>query len=216
MKKTLALAAILALLAAGAAQAALSTLDVGNYNLIAMSTGTWGGGSFDPAKLDGVALPYLYCVDLTLAHAVSVPGSYNATFSTAGTTAENQALTPLVATRIAWLLTEYATDSDVSEKALQASIWNQLDIGWKMLDTSSQHQDYLKYVDYTAAVSGITSSNNDLIDNFYWLSLTTKTTGAIRQGMVTATPIPGTVLLMGSGLAGLVGIARFRRKRSAN
>ncbi|MBE0602295.1 MAG: PEP-CTERM sorting domain-containing protein [Deltaproteobacteria bacterium] len=221
MKKLQVLAACLTLLAAGAAQAALySSLEVGPANYMTITTGTstptYGGGSFDPAKLDGVTLPYIYCVDIDLDHAIDVPGSYNATYNTAGTTAENSALNSLVATRIAWLLTEFATDIDVNEKALQASIWNQLNSSWSMLDSPEQNQDYLKFNEYTTAVSGINVADASLIDNFYWLSVTTKDTGAIRQGMVTVTPIPGTLMLLGSGLAGLVGIARFRRKRSAD
>ncbi len=215
------LAACLALLTVGSAQAAL-TLEVGSANFMSINNETgehyYGGGSFDPAKLNGNNLPYLYCVDLTLSHAIGTPGTYFATYNTGGTTADNPGLDSLVATRIAWLLTEYATDADVDERALQASIWNQLNNNWTMLDEDGQGDAYDKYVLYKDALAnaGITTPNTGLIDNFYWISPTVMDTGAIRQGMVTATPIPGTLMLLGSGLGGLVGIARFRRKRSAN
>src|SRR5208337_600395 len=70
---------------------------------------TVGGGSIDPSTLNGVALPYVYCIDLFTQ--INVPGTYNAIVTTNGTIYSNSSTLPglvfSAAPQIAWLLSTY-------------------------------------------------------------------------------------------------------------
>src|SRR6266446_10545668 len=79
------------------------------------------GGDITPASLDGMPLPFMYCVDAS--RDIFVPGTYAATVTSNGTihgTAVSHA------DQVAWLLGQYATDASgnaTKTAALQAAIW---------------------------------------------------------------------------------------------
>ena len=117
----------------------------GNYNTFAWSlnTGTFsaaseGGGSINTSYLNGVQLPWVYCVDIP--DNVSVPADYDNTRVSTDGTAEFGANNPWVGTpgltlvggsativgEITYLLDTYATNAIgnvTSEEELQAAIW---------------------------------------------------------------------------------------------
>jgi len=232
MKKILVLAACLALLTAGAAQAALlqvgssysgSTTDTIIHMLSPTSVATnEGGGSIDVSYLDGERLQYLYCVDID--RDVYVNNSYNTTVVNTGGNIYGSPLNN--ANQVAWLLTNYGTAGQTAQaQALQAKIWEVVETGWTFNAAAYSAGDatlnWYNTIDsaFDAALLADPNMGSSMVGNFYWI--TPGRDVAINglyvfQGLVAPTPIPGTVLLMGSGLAGLVGIARFRRKRSAN
>lgn len=224
MKKAMVLAACIALLAAGAAQAAILTVGADYTETIHMENSArrsfdWGGGSFDVSSLNNVPLPYLYCIDTVNS---IIPGrTYDASVTTNGVIHSG---TVNNADRVAWLLTQYAAGASGDtrkEAALQAAIWHVINPNL-VLDTTGGFFDrgyYRKSSNtlawYNLYISGIPTSamiDDGILANFFWISPTDD--GKIAQGLIAPVPVPGTILLLGSGLAGLVGIARFRRKRS--
>jgi hypothetical protein len=215
MKKILVLAACLALLTAGAAQAA--TLTVGgtySYPIYMLDPSnnqlTEGGGSIDISYLNGTQLNYLYCVDIGTS--VYVPGTYSQTVVTTNGNVYGSQVSNAI--KVAWLLHTYGVSGQGDQaKALQASIWSLTNPGYTMDPLAQQYSLYSSYL------GSIPDNPNNYVSNFYWITPgTTDSNGNLvqYQALVAPTPIPGTVLLMGSGLAGLVGVARFRRKRSAD
>jgi len=221
MKKILVLAACLTLLAAGAAQGA-TTLNIGgtfSHDIFMTGPGgavTEGGGSIETSYLNGTMLPYLYCVDIGTT--VYVPGSYAQTVVT--TTGHVYGSLVNNATQVAWLLHEYGVSGQGDNaKALQASIWSLTNPGYTMNQSLAPAAQYSLYTTYLASIPTTFNDANNFIDDFFWITPgTLDTNGNLvqYQALVAPTPIPGTVMLMASGLAGLIGIARFRRKRSAN
>jgi len=228
MKKIMVLAACLALLAAGAAQAATTTTNSFSVDLLSPPAGytptiymlnntsaftATGGGPMVNSSLYGQPLTYLYCLNPER-YLYDKDYDYSAISDSGaiyGSALPN-------ANKIAYLLWNYGAKATGDEaRGLQAAIWNLVDSRYTLDSAPSgalvtdYYQDFLGYVTSYSAI--------DLIDNFYWITpgeTVADITGFAYQAVVAPTPIPGTVMLFGSGLAGLVGIARFRRKRSAD
>jgi len=205
----------------GVAQAAYTTsLHLGAANWTPMTgQGQIGGGSFNGSTIPaigGQSLPWIYCVDIInpIYGSETYPGPDPISNYTVNVTTDGKIHGVDVANKdkVAYLLENYAADAAGNknkESALQAAIWNQVSNGAWSLDSTAQAETKAYYATITA---GIGSGN---VSSFLWLSPTDGPLGAQNyQGLVT-TPIPGAVWLLGSGLAGLVGIGRFRRKRTA-
>jgi len=214
MKKVLVLAACMLFLVGGVAQAAYTTslhLGAANYTPIT-GQGQRGGGSFDGSTLGGQSLGWIYCVDVS--NPIYGSETYPSNNYTVDVTTDGKihGVDVVNKEKVAYLLEHYAVDAAGNknrESALQAAIWFQVSSGaWSLGSTALQEtKDYYDAI-FTA---GIGSGN---VSNFSWLSPTDGPLGKQNyQGLVT--PIPGAVWLLGSGLAGLVGIGRFRRKRTA-
>ena len=203
LRRVLVLAACMVFLTAGLAQAA--TVNIG---------GSWsnlGGGSFTGATLNGNSVPWMYCT--SYGTTISGNTNYNATLNTIGEFNN----TPITgAGQVAWLLTNYGsylsnpsninTNNTIDAHALQAAIWT---ITEGFNPYTSSDPEWTLYQTLLTASSGKTAP----VSNFYWIT-PYDSAGKALQPLVTPTPIPAAAYLFGSGLAGLVGIARFRRKRS--
>jgi hypothetical protein len=190
----------------GAGTASADVLNFGNsYTAISISyngvTSAVGGGSFNDSKLNGVALPFIYCVDLD--HHISL----GATYSSATVTNNGGGLTNEAAVKVAWLLTNYGNVSDSTHMgALQAAIWKVIyGDKFELLTVSMQGI----YGDYLAAVNTAYTSNlisADLVANFAWID-----PGAGIQKQVTKVPEPSLILLLGIGLGAVSLVSRRLR-----
>jgi hypothetical protein len=163
-----------------------------------------GGGSISPSTLDGRLLDYLYCVDLF--NTVYVNTTY------ANTTVNNAAIihgkSIVNADHVAYLLGKYGIGGQGEQaQALQAAIWHEIN-GSGVYDLnvsayasgSSVVKLYNQYITEAA-------NNVGNIANFLWINPGTDASGlSIYQGLVTTAPVPepGTMMLLGFGMLGLV------------
>jgi len=217
MKKVLVFTACILFLATGAALAdsSYNLYLGGSYSSIASivngSPTTEGGGSVDVSSLNGKQLNYVYCVGLfTL---VYVPGTYDNTMvnkiGQIGGVDINRA------SDIAWLLGHYGTGGQGDQaKALQAAIWN-VEYGNSVyqLNTSAYPTSASAVAtDYTNMLNALTAANlngqTGNVSNFLWMTPGKSGENVQYQGLVAPVPIPGAFWLLGSGLAGLIGIRR--------
>jgi hypothetical protein len=197
----------LGMLAFGGAALRADTLilqDINHTNLIHFSTGDVYGGSLAGATLNGVALPWVYCVQLTVD--VLVPRTYSDTIVDNSGKIYNSQLgvhpTLGQADRIAYLLTKYANGADTEHQiALQAAIWNAENFG------------YLTNLATTNELSYYNTMTNDTGtgDHSQYRWMTPGINGNNQyQGLVTAVPDGGVTLMLLGGA--LVGLATLRRR----
>ena len=205
----------------------------GNYNIITgvLTSGTEltengqstvGGGSINTSYLNGVQLPWVYCVDYDTE--VGVPADYNGTvvshdgtihhFGGAGGPGAGIAVNN--AGQVAWLLDKFAagTVSDTNaQSGLQAAIWATIyngtnGVGTYVLDTTANNATMI--ADYNADLAAL-GNHTASVASIDWLSPST-TSGGINQGLVTAVPEP-TFYAM-AGLLGMGGIGLLRRRKA--
>ena len=180
---------------------------------------TWEWLDGKPAGAD--ATFYSYCVDL-LNNEQDI--QYNVKVkSTDGMVTDGMVTTPYAAQKAAWLFNTYATAAHESggtamATGLQLAIWEVLfDDGASLLyDAKAGNRFYV-----TAVSTGALAAGNSFLSalaeagssyqtaNARWLDVAS----GRGQDQITATPEPGTLLLLGSGLAGLA--ARRRQKSQA-
>ena len=219
IRRVLLLAVCMMLLSAGLAQAVNTITFGGNYSYPIDMTGPVGyrhaGGSIDTSYLNGSQLAYLYRVNVDLS--VEEPVGYELIdVNTSGLIYGNPINN---ANQVAWLLTHYGVSGQGDQpKALQASIWHVFDANYALDTGSANNATFVTlYNNMLADLAANYDPSVNLIGNYYWITL--GTLDSKRQlvnvhCLVAPVPIPSAMVLLGSGLAGLVGIGRFRRKRS--
>jgi hypothetical protein len=226
---TLGAVALAIVLGSGTARADL-VLGSG-YNTIYTNLGTVGGGSFGqpaPNTLDGVVLPWVYCVDF-FDH-VYVPGTYpNATVThngnIAGSSANSSGLVNFGGTNgtltevndavaVAWLLHNYATAA-IGDKqqqiGLQGAIWNVIYKGNILLTDSNSSDAMAAYNnDLNALNAARTSGLANYVGAYSWLSPAGAGKIPVLQGLITQVPDGGVTLMLLGGV--LVGLETLRRR----
>ncbi len=205
----------------------------GNYNGGIDLTGgligtvTEGGGSIGPSTLNGVALPWVYCVDIP--DTVYVPGSYPDNTVTnngmiagslansndggiIGYTAPGALATVTNAIDVAWLVHAFAAGATTYDQqvGLQAAIWNQI-YGVTLTGCSDGLGCITDYNQDLAALA-IAKGNGlpNYIGNFDWLSPAGANNPAVDQGLITEYVPDGgmTLMLLGGALVGIGGLRR--------
>ena len=170
--------------------------------------GTYGGGSFDTATLNGEELPWIYCVDLN--HYIHLGGIYGNAEVTNDGIVNGSLVTN--AGQVAWLLNEYADSSNVNEAALQAAIWETIYGDSFALRSSNSTAMLTAYNGYINALQNALSAgsvDDSLVGNFAWI--TPNPTNDDIQGQITRVPEPSIILLLGVGIGLISLITLFRR-----
>lgn len=167
---------------------------------------TGAGGNFQPNTLDGVTLPYLYCVSVTTD--ISVPGTYTSVVTTDGTIFG----TPLTnAGEVAWLLTNLAPSATTgdAESGLQSAIWSVLYGSNYNLGTGNPADVYT----YAAADLAALGTNTAPLSDLIWLSNYDSYGNHVQPFIaLNSDPDPGPIPEPSSivlGLIGALGIAGY-------
>lgn len=203
--------------------------------------GTVFGGDGSGATLNGVSLPWLYCVDLT--HTVTVGGNYSASIVLTNGTVNNGdgpysglvGGSTVAADRIAYLLLNFAgadQGNTLKQAELQSAIWtveygvggnNVSGFGITSINGNSGTGSGTPIAAALALVSladgAVTTGDRNLVR---WLTPANSSDFdsngnqiAFNQGLVTglttATPEPSTFLIAGLGSLGFMGYAARRR-----
>jgi hypothetical protein len=213
----------------GSAMARADTLWLGGpFNTIVTSAGTVGGGSIESGTLNGIALPWVFCVDFY--DDVTVPGLYsNATVTHDGTIAgsslnsthggvdgysvDGQLALVHNDVVVAWLLHNYATSpmTQDAQIGLQAAIWNVI-YGITLTGNSATAQNAYN-ADLAALQAAKGAGLTNYVAEFVWLSPSGKDHTPVRQGLVSRVPDGGVTLMLLGGV--LVGLETLRRKLAA-
>ena len=228
---TLGAMALAIVLGSGTARADLLALG-GGFNYITTNLGTFGGGSIAPDKLNGVVLPWVYCVDFF--DDVSVPNSYpNTTVTNNGTIAGSSAnssglvsfggtagtLTPVNdAVAVAWLLHNYATLAEANldlQVALQGAIWNVIYGGNIVLigNSSAAQMAYASALQALTLAEQAPGGLTNYVSRYSWLSPSGAGNNTVYQGLVTQVPDGGVTLVLLGGV--LFGFEALRRRLRA-
>ena len=173
----------------------------GSYNWVPLTTGTYGGGSINTSYLNGVAQPWVYCVDLYID--ITVPGDYNNTTVTNNGMVHGAMVTN--AGQVAWLLDQYANSNignTTGQIALQAAIWHEI-FGVDLSSTSSSYADYTYYLSKLG-------SNTASVATINWFSPGINGDNTTYQGLVGHVPDGGMTLMLLGGT--LVCVGTLRRK----
>jgi hypothetical protein len=225
----------LAIVVLGSGMALADDLNItGSYNPGIVITGgtvdgTYGGGVFTGGYLNGVALPWIYCVDIP--DEVGVPGDYpnalsnnNGTIAGSSSNYSHHGITGnpspqgtqegvTNAIYVAWLLHTYAAGATTYDLqvGLQGAIWSQVYSGAVLTgcnDGSGCVTDY--NIDIAALNAAISAGNlPDYTGNYTWLS-PSGSSESVDQGLVTEVPDGGMTLMLLGGA--LVGLGTLRRK----
>ncbi len=187
----------------------------GSYTNIPFNSTSYGGGSIDVSSLDGVTLPWVYC--LQIGTTINVPGSYNATLVTHNGTIDGGAALPngsYTAAKIAYLLEHFAQGGQGdAQGALQAAIWYVE--GFGSLGAGADGTMTTDYNNDLTALAGTTGGDGDpsAISKFDWLTPMIPGSGTQYQALVTtAVPDGGmTLMLLGGALVGLATLRRMFR-----
>ena len=168
-----------------------------------------GAGSFDVSELNGVDLPWVYCVDLL--HEISPDDPYlNTAVRTDGSV--NGSLVDH-ADQVAWLLGAYASSAagnSAAEAALQGLIWEAIYGTRFTFDPVGAQATY--FDDWFEA-----SYPSGNVASYLWLTPDSRCLSATSgygcvQGLVTdnSVPDPGSTLALLS--VGLIGLGAWRRR----
>ena len=171
-----------------------------SYNTISFNNVSEGGGSLVGATLNGVALAWVYCVQLNTN--VNVPGTYNHSIVDNTGKIWNTDPNPSLAAaqQIAWLLSQYANGASLTQQeALQEGIWNVEVFGNLTMTGGVQTA-------YTNMLSAL-GTNTGNVANYDWM--TPGTNGSNQyQGLVTVPDGGLTLMLLGGALVGLETLRR--------
>ena len=221
MKKTLLLtsvtaAALLSVLASTAAHAQTLVLGSSFVNMNFTEDGgkttiNVGGGSIVTSTLNGVTLPFAYCVDIN--HVIYAPGTYNPTAITNNGMAFGSAINN--AGQVAWLLDHYAVAAEGNtdlQGGLQAAIWHSI-YGANYYIVSGGNSTTNMITDYNTDIKAL-GSNTDAVSNIKWLS-PSDSNGTRYQALATITnvPEPG-VVAMAAGMLISGSVLTLRRRRA--
>ena len=177
-----------------------------------------GGGSVNISYLNGVAVPFDYCVDLFTV--VYVPSDYNQSTLTNSAIIDGGNLLNN-AGEVAWLLDTFALNSENNinmQIALQAAIWEVIN-GYNGYHLDTQYYSgttvdtyYNQMISSPGTAFGV--SNND-IANYDWVT-PLNGDGSFYQAQVTVDPVPesGTMCLLGLGMAGLAIYGKRRTNKA--